>query len=350
MRHAKPNPLLNRVVEEGQSRAAAREYFDMNRIQRLRDLCKARLSLYCTPLIAAASLTLANAQTVQESGQPSLAEELKLVDVRNTRLHYVESGQGTSILFVHGAGGDYRTWAPLQNHISRNARYIAYSRRYHWPNDKFGAGNPYTVPEQADDLIALVQALGLAPVHVVGGSYGARVVLEAAVRRPGLFASVAVSEPAITRPPIWRPWSLWQAKQLADGLGKIGDAMKTNDTATASAHLVNAVYGDPNAWEQLPKDRKQRFLDNQTTWQALAKAPQLPPTSCDDLGKLTMPVLVLEGAGTVAGFRVTNDRLMDCLPPHAQRFVVPNAPHMWYPVNPNVSAQRILTFVQGAKR
>ena len=57
-----------------------------------------------------------------------------------------------------------------------------------------------------------------------------------------------------------------------------------------------------------------------------------------------MPVLVLEGANTVAGFRVTNDRLMQCLPAGTQRFVVPDAPHLWYPVNPAQAAQRLLQF------
>lgn len=279
----------------------------------LRHVCVAARSLVVVVCVAAfAPWSAAQTDTVQASAGAAAS-----VDIGNTRLHYVQAGVGMPILFVHGAGGDYRTWEPLKSHIAAKARYIAYSRRYHWPNDPLGVGNSYTVPEQAKDLIALVEVLGLAPVHVVGGSYGARVVLEAAVRRPELFASVSVSEPAITRPPLWQPWALWQAKQLADGLGKIADAMRTNDTAAATAHLVNAVYGDRNAWEKLPQDRRQRFLENQSTWYALAKAPTLPPTSCDALAKLPMPLLVLEGADTVAGFRVTNDRLMACLPAHA---------------------------------
>jgi hypothetical protein len=166
--------------------------------------------------------------------------------------------------------------------------------------------------------------------------------------QPELFKSVSASEAAITRPALWRIWSLWQAKQLADDLGRIADPMKTGDTVGATVQLVNAVYGSPTAWDQLAADRKQRFLDNQKSWLALAKAPQLPPTPCESLGKLPMPVLLLEGEETVAGFRVTNDRLMECLPSGSERFVIPGAPHIWYPVNPDAAAQRILQFIAKA--
>lgn len=142
--------------------------------------------------------------------------------------------------------------------------------------------------------------------------------------------------------------SLRQAKPLADDLGRIAEPMKTGDTVAATSRRVNAVYGDAAAWEKMPDDRRQRFLDNQRSWTALAKAPQGPPTSCEALGRLPMPVLVVEGETTVAGFRATNDPLMRCLPKGAQRYVVPNAPHMWYPVNPDAAAQRILAFIRDA--
>jgi pimeloyl-ACP methyl ester carboxylesterase len=123
---------------------------------------------------------------------------------------------------------------------------------------------PYTVPEQASDLIAFIQALGAGPVHVVGGSYGARVVLEAAVRRPDVFKTAAPSEAFVTGPSLWRFCAVWQAKQLADDLARIGVPMQKVDTVAATAQMVNAVYGDPTAWDRLEPERRQRFLDNQT--------------------------------------------------------------------------------------
>jgi pimeloyl-ACP methyl ester carboxylesterase len=279
---------------------------------------------------------------------PATPPSVQPVAAAGTTFATVSQGSGTPMVFVHGAGGDWRTWEPLRPFISPSFRFVSYSRRYHHPNDPAGGGRDYTVPEQANDLIAFVQALGAGAVHVVGGSYGARVALEAAVRRPDLFRTVVASEAFITPPtdPAAQP----AARALAEDLGRIGIPMRQGDTVGATVQLVKAVTGQADGWDRLAPDARQRFLDNQASWIPLARAPQVPSTSCEALGKLPMPVLVMEGERTVAGFRVTNDRLMQCLPPTARRAVVPGAPHMWYPANPAAASKQILDFVAASQR
>lgn len=277
---------------------------------------------------------------MQDTSRPPL---LQWMDLGDGRLAYVDEGAGTPVVFVHGGGGDWRTWEPLRPLIAARQRFVAYSRRYHHPNPPDASGRPYTVPAQAEDLIAFVERLGAGPVHAVGGSYGGRVVLEAAVQRPALFRSVATSEPFIT-PPI-DPQAQAAAQALAEALGRIAVPLRQGDTVGATVQLVVAVTDDPDGWQRLTPEARQRFLDNQGAWRPLARAGTLPDTSVEALGRLPMPVLVMEGAHTVAGFRVTNDRLMQCLPPGTRRVVVPGAPHMWYPANPAAGAQAILDFI-----
>lgn len=293
----------------------------------------------CAALALSAALS-GCAVTAPDGKSPTPAQ----LDIGDTRLAYVDQGKGTPIVFVHGAGGDWRTWEPLRPYIAANHRFVSYSRRYHYPNDPAGAGAPYTVPSQADDLIAFVTALGAGPVHVVGGSYGARVVLEAAVKRPELFRTVSASESFITPPRDPRAGAA--AKALADDLARIGPALQTGGPHAATIQLVKAVTGDPEGWAKLTEPAQQRFTDNDTSWLPLAKAPTLSPTPCEALGTLPMPVMVMEGEQTVAGFRVTNDRLLECLPKGSARAVVPGAPHMWYPANPEAGAAQILAFVK----
>ena len=268
---------------------------------------------------------------------------LRWLDIGDTQLAYVDQGQGVPVVFVHGGGGDWRTWEPLRPLIAPRHRFVAYSRRYHHPNPPGGGGAPYTVPAQAEDLIAFVERLGAGPVHAVGGSYGGRVVLEAAVQRPALFRAVTTSEPFITPPA--DPRVMAAARALAEDLGRIALPLRQGNTVGATVQLVIAVTGDPDGWERLASEARQRFLDNQAAWLPLARAGTLPDTPVDALRRLPMPVLVMEGEHTVPGFRVTNDRLMQCLPPTARRAVVPGAPHMWYPANPAAGAQAILDFI-----
>jgi len=271
------------------------------------------------------------------------APTLRWMDLGDTRLAYVDEGQGVPVVFVHGGGGDWRTCEPLRPLIAAHHRFVAYSRRYHHPNPQDDGGRPYTVPAQAEDLIAFVERLGAGPVHAVGGSYGGRVMLEAAVQRPELFRTVTSSEPFIT-PPV-EPQALAAARALAEDLGRIALPLRKGDTVGATVQLVIAVTGDPEGWQRLAPEARQRFLDNQDSWLPLARAGTLPDTSVEALRRLPMPVLVMEGEQTVAGFRVTNDRLMQCLPPTARRVVVPGAPHMWYPANPAAGARAILDFI-----
>ena len=51
---------------------------------------------------------------------------------------------------------------------------------------------PYTVDDMADDLVALLDALGFGQVHVVGASMGGFIVQSAALRFPERFASLTL--------------------------------------------------------------------------------------------------------------------------------------------------------------
>jgi pimeloyl-ACP methyl ester carboxylesterase len=258
-----------------------------------------------------------------------------------------EQGRGEAVVFVHGAAGDWRTWEPLRPHIATTHRFVAYSRRHHHPNPADGGGAPYTVAQQADDLIAFVRALGGGPVHAVGASAGGRILAEAALKQPRLFKSLVLSEPLMARPV--DPQALPSVLALMPEFGKVLAAARTGDTRQAAIQLVDFVYGDAGAWQRLPPEQQQRFLDNAGTFVPIAAAPPTPPLPCERLGSYAMPVLVMEGEQTRPAFRATNDGLMHCLPKGSRRAVVPNGPHTWYPVNAEAGARHILDFIAGVR-
>jgi pimeloyl-ACP methyl ester carboxylesterase len=95
-----------------------------------------------------------------------------VANVRGVELNYVEKGTGTPLVLVHGSLNDYRAWDSQVGPFAARYRVVAYSRRNHFPNEwsEYPAG--YSVREERDDLVGLVEALGLkAPVHIVGSSY-----------------------------------------------------------------------------------------------------------------------------------------------------------------------------------
>src|ERR1700736_4443810 len=90
-----------------------------------------------------------------------------------TRLYYEEAGSGTPILFLHEYAGDYRSWEPQMRHFSRRHRCVTYSQRGYPPSDVPSDPARYSQEIARDDVIAVMDELGIDRAHVVGHSMGA---------------------------------------------------------------------------------------------------------------------------------------------------------------------------------
>lgn len=76
-------------------------------------------------------------------------------------------------------------------HLATDAEVITYDLRGHGRSSAPSSG--YGVADHAEDLLALIDALGIArPVHLVGFSYGGAITMLAAMRAPERIASVTL--------------------------------------------------------------------------------------------------------------------------------------------------------------
>jgi pimeloyl-ACP methyl ester carboxylesterase len=87
-------------------------------------------------------------------------------------LHYEECGSGKPIVFVHEFAGDYRSWEPQLRHFGQRYRAIAYNARGYPPSDVPEAASSYSQNRAADDIVAVLDHLGIAQAHIVGLSMG----------------------------------------------------------------------------------------------------------------------------------------------------------------------------------
>src|SRR5947199_6217157 len=186
---------------------------------------------------------------------------LHVVRVRGTDLRFVERGTGIPVVFVHGSLGTLDSWAPQIDAFATRFRVIAYSRRYHWPNAAQPDGQEYTLSLHADDLIGLIEALGLERVHLVASSYGAYVALLVTLRRPDLVRSLVLAEPPIL------PWlgrtpagdslrhtfdrTVLKAAQAAVGRG---------DSVGGLRRFLDGVSGRPGHFDALPEAARVALL------------------------------------------------------------------------------------------
>jgi pimeloyl-ACP methyl ester carboxylesterase len=95
-----------------------------------------------------------------------------VVRINGLDIAYRLIGQGSPLVFVHGAGDDSRIWQPQLSALSDEFTVVAW--------DEPGAGESSDLPAQfgladyARCLAAFIDALALGPAHVAGISWGRR--------------------------------------------------------------------------------------------------------------------------------------------------------------------------------
>jgi pimeloyl-ACP methyl ester carboxylesterase len=266
-------------------------------------------------------------------------------DVRGAPTPVVTQGRGPTVVLVHGALSDRRTWAPQMEQLaSRGLRVVAYDQRY-FGTSAWGSNWPaFGVRTHADDLAALIGQLGVGPVHVVGWSYSGQVVLDLALRHPHLVRSAFVYEPA-------HPTFVTDAqRQKAIGedaarvFGPAAEASRSGDNATSAGSLLDAVAESDGFFAGLPAGARQVVLDNARTMPLLLAQPDAP-ISCDELRRIQAPVAVVSGGEVRPFFRLIADAAASCLA-QPRRIVVPGAKHMWPGLAPDTFAATVADFVR----
>lgn len=107
-----------------------------------------------------------------------------------TRLHVEVAGSGDTLLLLTGIG--YATWAWQRQlpEFSRRYRTVAFDSRGVGRSDK--PDERYTIELCAEDALAVLDAVGSRPAHVLGFSMGGYVALTLALRHPDAVRSLVL--------------------------------------------------------------------------------------------------------------------------------------------------------------
>src|SRR5215204_4843527 len=132
------------------------------------------------------------------SGAPSLPEGFtdtftsRYIDTDELRLHAVTGGDGPPLLLVHGWPENWYAWRLLMPQLARDFEVIAVDQRGIGLTDKPRDG--YDTGTLADDLVALMDALGHERFAVVGHDTGYFISYALAVDHPDRVARLVVAE------------------------------------------------------------------------------------------------------------------------------------------------------------
>jgi pimeloyl-ACP methyl ester carboxylesterase len=105
-------------------------------------------------------------------------------------LRYEERGTGTPLVLIHGGLASSALWEPHLPDLADDFRVITPDSRGHGRSTNPSGQLSYT--QLADDVAALIAALGLVRPVVGGYSDGGQVALELGARHPGTAGALIV--------------------------------------------------------------------------------------------------------------------------------------------------------------
>lgn len=119
------------------------------------------------------------------------------VTVFGVPLRVLTRGAGPDVLLIHGSPGSIEDWAPVLDALAGSHRVTAYDRPGHGYSGDTGK---YSYEHNAEVAAALIDALGLNDVVVVGHSYGGTTALALALRDSARTTSFVVIDSATYEP------------------------------------------------------------------------------------------------------------------------------------------------------
>ncbi len=102
--------------------------------------------------------------------------------VNGVNMYYEVHGKGVPLVMIQGFGGNHQAWFFQTPVFQKYYRVIIFDNRGIGKTDK--SSEPYTIRTMAEDVIGLMDYLGIDKAHVLGLSMGGLVAQEIAISYP----------------------------------------------------------------------------------------------------------------------------------------------------------------------
>lgn len=230
-------------------------------------------------------------------------------------------GDGADVLLLHAGVTDRRSWRPLVEAIGHGRRCISYDAR------GFGETTYETEDyHQHDDALAVLDAVGVNRVVVIGASMGGKASINLALEHPERVHALVLIGPAIAGAPTMEeyPEPIATFDRLLGAAEEAGDLSEVN---RLEAHLW--LDGPSAAEGRVSGLVRDLFLE--MNGRALgAPDPGDEPSTVDAwarLEELAMPVLVLVGTLDLPDIK-GHARVLAKRVPHGRLVVLEGVAHL----------------------
>ncbi|MEV4019264.1 alpha/beta hydrolase [Nonomuraea angiospora] len=261
--------------------------------------------------------------------------------IDDIKIAYEEAGPATplgTVVLVHGGTTDMRLWEHQFRALSERYRVI----RYDWR----GGGRSGDAAGEVchhEDLLAVMDALGVERAALVGNSMGGAYATEVALAAPARVAALALISSGLAGHP-WPQEMLDQARERvhssvpADRLaryrgGTAGHVDPADVRAMAEAHTLWQTAGPDRGRDALSDEVWESAVEMcglvfERSWTGPRSTERhLTPPAVTRLPEITAPTLVINGLSDVPGIQQMSDLLSAGIPA-ARRIDLPETGHL----------------------
>ena len=247
----------------------------------------------------------------------------KFVSVQGYNLHYVEAGEGQPIILIPGAFSTYRHWNRMIPYLSAHYKLFCLDYLGVGDSDKPESGFGYTIEEQTDLIVKMIETLQIEKVHILGVSYGGAIALNLAARYPEkVDRIISIEGNGIKHQDVpYRPmkgvlgWPV--VGELSVGMIRLGIADKL---------VAKSVMG--KAWEQMGEAEKKEVVEimaqnnrtaSRVSWHLISQTIETSKDFSDQAKTIRNPVLYLYGGNSYyRGMASTNAEFLKSYLPNVE--------------------------------
>ncbi|MDU9002932.1 alpha/beta fold hydrolase [Sedimentitalea todarodis] len=217
------------------------------------------------------------------------------------RLYFEDTGTGQPLLCLPGLTRNTRDFDFLKPHMT-SCRMIAMDYRGRGQSEHASDFNSYSVPQEAQDVVALLDHLGLEKVTILGTSRGGLIAMALAAMHPDRLAGVILNDVG----PVIAPGGI---ERIMEYVGRVPPYRTLDEAAGAMAAALGPQFRDLTAevWHRMAAAQYEETATGLTLRYdlrlrdaLLAQAEAGPPPDLWPLfdALLPLPVGVLRGANS----------------------------------------------------
>lgn len=258
---------------------------------------------------------------------------MPMIQSRDAEIFYELSGAGSPVLLIAGLGGVGATWGPQTAMFAKDHTVILPDHRGTGRSTHTAQGQ--TIAQHAADFAAIIDELGVGPVHVVGSSTGGAIAQVMALQHPGLVKTATIASSWARVDPFFQRQFSARAQMIASA-------------GVKAATEMGALFLFDPRFQMTHQPVVQQWVDAAVKGASQADIALkrmdmiLAHDRLDELGRIACPTMVIVGE---ADF---------CTPPHLSEqmaVAIPGAElaklpggHFFYMEHPDLFHDRVEAF------